>query len=254
MNGRSKPSVCLKISDNFIRCLPAVIICMQSKLNTWQEADRPREKFRSKGAHVLTHAELLAIVIRSGNRQDSALGLAHRLLDSVDGRLEDLGKLSLEELQTFPGVGLVKAISIQVVFEWALRLQVQKRPILPKIRSSKQVFLRLQLTLGPLEHEEFWALYLNNANRVLGEVQLSKGGITGTVVDIRITMRKAIQFGAVALILAHNHPSGTLKPSEADIRLTERMVHAAEALDLKVLDHLIITEKAYFSFADQQML
>jgi len=227
---------------------------MNNSLKFWNEDDRPREKLLLKGAHILSQAELLAIILGSGNRQETALDLSQRILSSVNHRANALGRLSIDQLKQFKGVGEAKAVAIKTAFEWSKRLQTEKTPLRPKIRSSKQVFEQLRLQLGALEHEEFWVIYLNNANRILAQVQLSKGGITGTVVDIRLALRKAIELSAVALILVHNHPSGALKPSEADIRLTKRMDTAAEALDLKVLDHLIITEKAYFSFADQQML
>lgn len=223
-------------------------------LKSWNEEDRPREKLLLKGAHVLSQAELLAIILGSGSRQQTALGLSKRILASTGNKAGALGKLNVDQLKQFRGVGNAKAAAIRAAFEWAKRLQEEKPQKRTRIRSSKQVFEQLRHRLGPLEHEEFWVLYLNNANRILAQIQLSKGGITGTVVDIRLALRKAIELSAVALILVHNHPSGTLKPSEADIRLTKRMDQAAEALDLKVLDHLIITEKAYFSFADQQML
>ena len=227
---------------------------MYQNLKSWKEEDRPREKLLLKGAHVLTQAELLAIIIGSGSRQQTALGLSREILSAVGHNATSLGKLNVDQLKQFRGIGDAKAAAIRTAFEWAKRLQAERTPTRAKIRSSKQVFEQLRLQLGGLEHEEFWILYLNNANRVLAKIQLSKGGITGTVVDIRLALRKAIELSAVALILVHNHPSGTLKPSEADIRLTKRMDQAAEALDLKVLDHLIITEKAYFSFADEQLL
>ena len=223
-------------------------------IKTWNEDDRPREKLLLKGRAALSTAELIAILIASGSKNESAVSLSKRILASVQNNLNELGKLSTHELMTFKGIGQAKAISIIAALELGKRRTLEDFIDKQHITSSSTAFNLLQPILGGLPHEEFWIIYLNNANGVLQTSQLSKGGITGTVVDSRLVFKQALQLGAVALILAHNHPSGTLKPSAADISLTKKLKLAAESLDIKVLDHLIVTEKTYFSFADEQML
>lgn len=220
----------------------------------WKEEDRPREKFLIKGAAALSDAELLAVLIGSGTKHQSAVSLGRQLLSSVGNQLNSLARLSLEELCDFKGIGQVKALKISAALEIGRRRQHEPARQRTSIQSSKHVFELLHAVLGDLSHEEFWCIYLNNANKVMCYDQLSKGGITGTMVDVRLVFRQAIRISAVAIILAHNHPSGTLKPSQSDIRLTEKLVAAGKHLDIQVLDHLIITEKAYFSFADEQLL
>ncbi|MEM7186549.1 MAG: DNA repair protein RadC [Bacteroidota bacterium] len=223
-------------------------------IKSWKEDDRPREKLLTKGRIALSDAELIALLIGSGNREESAVGLSQRILASVDRNLNELGKLSVHQLCQFKGIGKAKAITIVAALELGRRRRQEQALERKKITSSEAVFDLLQPIIGDLLHEEFWALYLNNGNKVLQMVQLSKGGITGTIVDVRLTLKTALELGAVGIILAHNHPSGTLFPSQADKQLTKKLQVAADCLDIKVLDHLIITEKAYFSFADDQLL
>jgi DNA repair protein RadC len=154
----------------------------------------------------------------------------------------------------FKGIGEAKAITIAAALELGRRRRLADSRIINKIQSSQSVFELMQPVLGELPHEEFWILYLNNSNKVIAKNQLSKGGITGTLVDVRLVLKKALEVGATALILCHNHPSGTLKPSRADQDITQKLKTAATSLDIKVLDHLIITEKTYFSFADEGIL
>jgi DNA repair protein RadC len=223
-------------------------------IKCWNEDDRPREKLLNKGRSVVSDAELIAILIGSGNRDESAVSLSKRILASVEFNLNALGKLGVKDLCNFKGIGKVKAVTIIAALEIGRRRRTQEALELEKITSSVDVFEIMQPLIGELQHEEFWIIYLNNSNKVLQLSQLSKGGITGTLVDIRLAFKEALKVGAVGLILAHNHPSGTLKPSESDIKLTEKIKKAGESLDINILDHLIITEKAYFSFADEQML
>ena len=223
-------------------------------IKDWSEEDRPREKLNSKGKEYLSDSELLAILIGSGNRNESAVALCKRILASVDNNLNALGKLSVSQLQEFKGIGEAKAISIVAALELGRRRREGDKLVFDKISSSKSVFEIMQPVLGDLQHEEFWVLFLNNSNTVLSKQQLSKGGITGTLVDIRLLMKKALEIGAVALIVCHNHPSGTLKISEADKQITAKIKSAGTALDIKLLDHLIITEQAYASFADEGLL
>ncbi|MBW2938757.1 DNA repair protein RadC [Aureisphaera sp. CAU 1614] len=223
-------------------------------IKSWNEDDRPREKLLLKGRAALSDAELVAILIGSGSRDESAVSLSQRILASADNNLSELGKLSIQDLMQFKGIGEAKAITIAAALELGRRRRGEEALQKKKITSSLSVFELMQPIIGDLAHEEFWIVYLNNSNKVLQTTQLSKGGMTGTVVDVRLVFKNAIQLGAVAVILAHNHPSGTLKPSQADIQLTKKLKTAGESLDIKVLDHLIVTEKAYFSFADEQML
>jgi len=220
----------------------------------WSDADQPREKLVQKGQAILSDAELIAILIGSGSKNESAVELSKRILASVNNNLNELGKLTIRQLMQFKGIGEAKAVAIAAALEIGRRRRGEEAQKITKIGSSKDAFELLQPTLGELPHEEFWIVYLNNSNKVMHRAQLSKGGITGTLVDVRLVMKQALELGAVALILAHNHPSGGLKPSEADKQITGKLKTAAVALDLKVLDHLIITQKDYFSFADENIL
>ena len=223
-------------------------------IKKWSEDDRPREKLLIKGKNALSHAELIAILINSGNREESAVALSKRILASVAINLNELGKLSVKDLMKFKGIGEAKAIIILAALELGRRRRGEEALEKKKITSSSSVFELMQPIIGELPHEEFWIVYLNNSNKVLQKIQLSKGGITGTLVDIRLVLKTALQIGAVGLILTHNHPSGTLLPSQADKNITKKLKIGSESIDIKVLDHLIITEKAYFSFADENLL
>ena len=223
-------------------------------IKSWAIDDRPREKLVAKGKSTLSDAELIAILIRSGNRQESAVALSKRMLQSVDGNINELAKLSVERLTTFKGIGEAKAISIITALELGKRRQLETAMEKPKITSSVAVFNLLQPIIGDLEHEEFWVLFLNNSNKVVAKNQISKGGLTATVVDVRLLFKRALELAAVAIIVCHNHPSGKLQPSDADQQLTQKINEAGTTLDIKLLDHLIITKKAYFSFADENLL
>lgn len=223
-------------------------------IKNWSDDDKPREKLLQKGKSVLSDAELIAILIGSGSRNESAVELSKRILASVNNNLNELGKLSIKQLMQFKGIGEAKAVSIAAALEIGRRRRGEEAQKITKISSSKNVFELLQPKMGELSHEEFWIVFLNNSNAVLQAGQLSKGGITGTLVDVRLVLKQALELGAVGLILAHNHPSGTLRPSEADKQITRKLKVAAEALDIKVLDHIIITQKEYFSFADENIL
>ncbi|CAM4093586.1 RadC family protein [Zobellia nedashkovskayae] len=223
-------------------------------IKNWSDDDKPREKLVHKGRSVLSDAELIAILIGSGSRDESAVDLGKRILASANNNLNELGKLSIKQLMTFKGIGEAKAVTIAAALEMGRRRRGEEAQKISKISSSKDAFDLLQPRIGELQHEEFWILYLSNANKVLYSAQLSKGGLTGTLVDVRIVMRQALEQGAVGLILSHNHPSGTLRPSEEDRKVTQKLKRAAAALDIKVLDHLIITQNDYYSFADEGIL
>jgi DNA repair protein RadC len=220
-------------------------------ITNWSEDDKPREKLMLKGKSVLSDAELIAILIGSGSRNETAVDLSKRILASVDNNLNALGKLTIQQLTNFKGIGEAKAISIIAAAELGRRRRVEDAVELKKITSSKMIFELMQPIIGELPHEEFWVLYLNNANKVLSKSQQGKGGITGTLVDVRLVFKTALELGATSLILCHNHPSGTLVPSESDKKLTQKLKVVGQNLDIYVVDHVIIAEQGYFSFADE---
>lgn len=220
-------------------------------ITNWSEDDKPREKLMLKGKSALSDAELIAILIGSGSRNESAVDLSKRILGSVDNNLNALGKLSISQLINFKGIGEAKAISIIAALELGRRRRAEDAVELIKITSSKMIFEIMQPIIGELPHEEFWIVYLNNSNKIISKSQLSKGGITGTMVDVRLVFKTALEMGATGLILCHNHPSGTLIPSDADKQITRKLKLAGDSLEIKVLDHLIVTEMNYFSFVDE---
>jgi DNA repair protein RadC len=223
-------------------------------IKNWSQSDQPREKLRDKGKAALSDAELVAILIGSGSREESAVDLCKRILASVNNNLNALGKLTIKQLMEFKGIGEAKAVTITAALELGRRRRGEDALKQNKITSSASVFELMQPIIGELPHEEFWIVYLNNSNKVIQKIQLSKGGITGTLVDVRLVLKGALELGATGIVLAHNHPSGTLNPSEADKKITQKLKLAGESLDIKVLDHLIVTEKAYFSFSDENLL
>lgn len=223
-------------------------------IKNWSQDDQPREKLLYKGKQALSDAELVAILIGSGNREESAVALCKRILASVDNNLLELGKLSIKQLMAFRGIGEAKAISIIAALELGRRRRGEEALERKKITSSNSVFELMLPIIGELPHEEFWVIYLNNSNKVIQKKQISKGGITGTLVDVRLVLKTALELNAVGIVLTHNHPSQSLKPSTADKEITQKLNGAAKSLDIKVLDHLIITEKGYFSFADEALL
>lgn len=223
-------------------------------IKNWAEDDRPREKLLQKGKLSLSDSELIAILLGSGSKNETAVELAKKILSTTRQNLNELGKLSVNQLCQFKGIGPAKAVTIVAAMELGRRRRLEEALEQKKITSSHSVYEIMQPVIGELPHEEFWILYLNNSNKVLEQFQVSKGGITGTLVDVRITLKKALELGAVSLILVHNHPSGNLKASEADKQLTKKLKVASESLDIKVLDHIIVTEKSYLSFADEGML
>ena len=223
-------------------------------IKNWSQDDRPREKLRDKGARSLRNAELMAILIGSGTVQETAVDLSKRILASVGHDLQSVGKLSITQLMRFKGIGEAKSIKIAAAMEISCRRRETDQKKLDKINTSRSVFEIMNPLLGHLSHEEFWVLFLNNSNKILAKTHLSKGGMTSTIVDVRIVMKQALEHSATAIVLVHNHPSGVPNPSESDTLLTEKFKSAAESLDIRVLDHIIVTEKNYFSFADESLL
>ncbi|MFM7018685.1 RadC family protein [Flavobacterium sp.] len=227
---------------------------MYTPINQWAEDDRPREKFLLKGKAALSDSELLAILIGSGTRNESAVQLCQRILAAANNNLNQLGKLSIKQLIEFKGIGEAKAIAIAAALELGRRRRSEEAVEWDKITSSKAVFNIMQPIIGELLHEEFWVLFLNNSNKVIHKAQLSKGGITGTIVDTRIIFKTALEYNAISLILTHNHPSGKLLASDSDKDITRKLQLAGKQLDIIILDHVIITESSYYSFADEGIL
>jgi DNA repair protein RadC len=223
-------------------------------IKQWSEDDRPREKLIMKGKVVLSNAELLAVLIGSGNKKDSALDIAKNILDNVNQNLTELSRLSVNELKRNGGIGTAKAVGIIAALELGNRKRVQDAMIREKISSSRDVFDLFHPDLSEANYEAFWILLLNRANRVIRKINISEGGISGTVADPKKIFKMALEFNASSVILCHNHPSGNIRPSEADIKLTRKMKEAGILLDLPVLDHLIIGGNTYYSFADEGMM
>lgn len=223
-------------------------------IKSWAEEDRPREKLLLKGKSSLSDAELIAILMGSGNREMSAVALAQLILKSEEGNLHELGKCSVNDLTKFKGVGEAKAISIIAALELGRRRQLSDIREKPQLRSSSDAYDQMAPILVDLPHEEFWILLLNRANRVISRERISSGGVAGTVVDAKMIFQKALERMASSVMLFHNHPSGGLRPSQADITLTTKLKSAGKVMDIEVLDHLIISERGYYSFADEGRL
>lgn len=218
------------------------------------EDDRPREKFLLKGKSALSDSELLAIILGSGNNEDSAVELARKILASVDYNWQKLSKLSIKDLMKFKGIGEAKAISVAATLEIGRRKAAQEIPEKEKVTSVNDLYKIFSQYLSDLQTEEFWAIFLDQKNHVIYKTQISKGGISGTLVDVRVIFRIAIEHLATSVVVAHNHPTGNLTPSQPDISITRRIKEAGDLLDIKLLDHLIIGENSFFSFSEQGLL
>ncbi len=223
-------------------------------IKSWAEEDRPREKLALKGKSALSEAELIAILIGSGTASMSAVDVAKGILNSSENDLNRLAKLTVKDLTKFKGIGEAKAISIVAALELGRRRKETETIKKPKIRSSKDAYDLMKPDLLDLSHEEFWCLLLNRSNIVIKKQLISSGGVSGTVADPIIIYKAALEELASGIILIHNHPSGNIKPSQADINLTKKMKTAAKALDISLYDHLIFTEQGFFSFADENLL
>lgn len=223
-------------------------------IKSWAEADRPREKLAEKGKASLSDAELIAILIGSGNDEDSAVELSKKILLSVNNNLHELGKLTISDLTKFRGIGEAKAISIMAALELGRRRKEADGNQKVRITTSGHVYNVVYPLVADLPHEEFWILLLNRANQVIKKVNISRGGVSETSVDTKIIFKAAVENLASYVILCHNHPSGNLKPSNADIKLTRKLSEVGKLMEIPVLDHLIIAEKKYFSFADEGLI
>lgn len=225
-----------------------------SKVSEWHPDDRPREKLISKGPGSLSETELMAILLGSGNAQHSAIDLARMLLMKASNNLNLLGKLTIQELMNLHGIGTAKAVTIIAAMELGRRRSASHAPQRPEVTSSQDAFNLLHGDVGDLPYEEFWVLLLNRANRLIHKKRISTGGVSGTVADPKLIYRSALESLASGIIVAHNHPSGSLIASKQDIELTHKLIHAGKMLDIQMLDHLIIAGNKYFSFADQGII
>lgn len=224
-------------------------------ITEWAEEDRPREKLLQKGINSLSDAELLAILIGSGNTEETAVELSRRILKRAQDNLHELGKFSTNELiQNFKGIGQAKAITIVAAMELGKRRKLAETLDKKQISSSIDVFNLFQPLLADLPHEEFWILILNRANKVVEKLKISQGGISGTVVDARIILKNAIDKLASSVVLCHNHPSGNIQPSNEDRNITLKLKTAFETVDIHLIDHVIISGNKYYSFADEGIL
>lgn len=227
---------------------------MSLKITDWAAEDRPREKLIQKGTSALSDAELLAILINSGTKHKSALDLGRELLGMVNNNLNNLGKLSIADLEKLNGIGPARAVTIAAALELGRRRKLTEVQDVVQIKCSKNVADIFQPLLSDLAHEEFWILFLNRSNKVINRMKLSQGGLSGTVTDVRIVMKKAIEYLASGIIICHNHPSGNLNPSDSDNKITQKIKEAGILMDIQLLDHLIIAERDYYSFADNGLL
>ncbi len=226
------------------------------KLNIkdWAIEDRPREKLLSQGERALSDAELIAILIGSGNTNETAVELSRRILSSVNNNLNDLGRKGIDYLTTFKGIGEAKAVAILAAIELGRRRKEAEVFNTKKITGSKDAADFFMPLLGDLNHEEFWIMLLDRGNKIKDHFMISQGGITGTVIDVRIILKRALDNGAVSMILCHNHPSGTMRASDADLKITEKIKQAAQVMDISLLDHIIVGQNSYYSFADEGLL
>jgi len=223
-------------------------------LTTWAVEERPREKMIAKGVQFLTDTELLAILLGSGTRNMTAVEVARLILKGAGNDLQMLGRQGIRDLTRVRGVGPAKAITLLAALELGRRRAGLQHTEKTAVKSSETVFKLFHPMLGDLDHEEFWLLMLNRANRILGKYKVSQGGLAGTVIDTRIILKKALDNLACSIIVCHNHPSGNHQPSDADVKITEKLKRASEMLEIKLLDHVIVTDKSYFSFADEGMI
>ncbi len=227
---------------------------MNLSIKEWTVEDRPREKVMYKGIMSLSDAELLAILIGSGNSGMSAVDLAREILGIAGNNLVKLGKMDIHDFKKLKGIGPARAVTIMAALELGRRRKSAEITEEKKIRTSNDVYTLFHPLLSDLSHEEFWILYLNRSNRIISRMKVSQGGISGTITDIRIIMKKGLELLASSVIICHNHPSGNREPSEADIKITGKIKDATAFFDISLLDHLIVTDNGYYSFADEGKL
>jgi len=225
-----------------------------TNLKTWAVEERPREKVLANGIQYLSDSELLAILLGSGTRNITAVELARQILLESGNSLHELGRQNIGDLVKIKGIGPAKGITVMAAMELGRRRAATQQPEKIPVKSSETVFRLFHPLLGDIDHEEFWLLMLNRANRILGRFKVSQGGLSGTVIDTRIILKKALDNLSSSIIVCHNHPSGNNQPSDADVKITEKLKKAAGMLEIKLLDHVIIADKSYFSFADEGLI
>jgi DNA repair protein RadC len=230
------------------------MISQKLTIKDWAFEDRPREKLIAQGKRMMSDAELLSILIGSGSRDETAVELSKRMLHYLDNDIEKLAELSVQELSKFKGIGEAKAITIIAALEFSYRRVHKEASEVVQIGGSGDIYKHIKRYFKGLKHEEFWIVLLNRANKVILTHQLSKGGLAGTIADPKILFQIALENHAAGLVLCHNHPSGVLKPSEADLKITDKICQAGQMLTINVLDHLIISDTGYLSFADEGLL
>ena len=223
-------------------------------ITDWSVEDRPREKLIKKGVSALSDAEILAVLIGVGSTKETAVDLMKRILKDVSNNLNELGRLTIHDLKKYNGIGEAKAIAIAAAMELGKRRKLAEIVNKKQIKSSQDIYERFQPKLMDLPHEEFWVIYLNRSNRIIDEQRISQGGVTGTVTDVKIILKQAIEKLATGMILCHNHPSGNIRPSKADSNITQKLKNASAYLDIQVLDHVIVGQNVYYSYADEGIL
>ncbi len=223
-------------------------------ITSWAVEDRPREKMMLKGKQALSDAELLAVLIRSGSRKETAVDLCKRIMRDMDYNLNELGKKTIDDFMAYNGIGEAKAIGIVAALELGRRRRASVARERKQIKGSNDAFELLHPQIADLPHEEFWVIFMNRGNKIVAKERISSGGVAGTVADAKMIFKRALVHTASGIILAHNHPSGSLHPSQADIQLTKKMVEAGKVLEINVLDHLIVTDMGYYSFADEGVM
>ncbi|MFC2086777.1 DNA repair protein RadC [Bacteroidota bacterium] len=224
------------------------------KIKNWAKEDRPREKLLAKGIQSLSDTELIAILLGSGTKNESAVDVAKRILNQSNNNLNELGKKTVNDFMQLKGIGEAKAICIIAALELGKRRKLADVIHKQQITSSKDIFQLFHPVLGDLPYEEFWVVLLNRSNRIIEKFKLSQGGVSGTVMDVRIILKNAIEKLASAIIICHNHPSGNLTPSEADKNITRKLKSASEIMEIKLLDHIIVSDNGFLSFSDDGLL
>ncbi len=220
----------------------------------WSAEDRPREKFTDKGASALSDAELIAILLRTGTATESAVDLSKRILNQCNNQLNELADISIEQLTEIKGIGPAKAVTLQAAFELGRRIRTEKVAKKSRIRTANDAFEVIQSRIAHLKHEEFWVIYLSQSSKLLHIGQIGKGGLTNTVVDVRIIFEKALAHNATAIIVCHNHPSGSIRPSKEDITLTLQIEQAAKIFNIRLLDHIVVHKERFYSFQEEGRL
>lgn len=226
----------------------------KKKISQWSPEERPREKAQIAGVSSLSNSELIAILLRNGTREDSAVDLARELLGKAENSLTNLCRMEIGDIMTIKGIGPAKAITLSAALELGRRRKADDEPLPDSITSSNSVYEIFGNQLSDLKHEEFWVLHLSRANKIISKQKVSQGGVSGTVADIRIILKDAIMNLASSIVICHNHPSGNCKPSKSDLNLTKKICEAASIFDIRTLDHVIVGRGQYFSFADEDLI